>query len=295
MVKAGIEETKTKRAKISRAQSLTMLEVLGASLILGTCMVLAMFLIKYIKFNATVIGEKSDAITEYDQTLRNVGVCVDRDKNGRLNNNELENCNPSEVTLDSVAGSLRYNVLSTMAKNEQLESVARQRNENCYNDEGQRIDFNMLYSESSDEEQRQEYLQMEKICSALRVIPDALPAQENTEALMASLNQIFILTGQEPERLAPRDEYVESDILGVSVIPVALRVEGLAPEVVSTLLNVERSIRQFDVTGATVEWTTRGLSLQASANAYYLDEAPELEVMKTVTATQKTKAKAKKK
>lgn len=294
MAQAGIEETQTKRAKISRAQSLTMLEVLAASLILGTCVVVAMFLLKYIKFNAQVIGEKNEAITEYDQTLRNVGVCIDRDKNGRLNNNELENCNPSEVTLDSVAGSLRYNVLSTMAKNEQLESVARKRNENCYDEDGKRIDFNMLYSESKDDDERREYLQMEKICSALRVIPDALPAHENTEALMASLNQIFILTGREPERLAPRDEIIESNVVGTMVTPVSLRVEGTAPEVVSTLLNVERSIRQFDVTGATVEWTARGLSLQASANAYYLDELPELETMKTVTATTK-KAKAKKK
>ena len=66
-----------KREKISRAQQYTMLEVLGASLVLGTCMVLSLFLIKYIKFKATVIGEKNKAIKDYDQTIRNLGLCVD--------------------------------------------------------------------------------------------------------------------------------------------------------------------------------------------------------------------------
>ena len=48
-----------------------------SSLVLGTCIVMSIFLIKYIKFNATIIGEKNNAIMDYDQTIRNVGVCVD--------------------------------------------------------------------------------------------------------------------------------------------------------------------------------------------------------------------------
>lgn len=278
-----------KRLKISHAQQITMLEVLLASLVLGTCMVIALFLIKYINFNTKIIAAKNEAIDAYDQTLRNVGICVGRDRNGKLSNEEVQNCRPNEVSLESVSGSLRANVLSTMAENKDLESVARQRNENCYDEDGERIDFNLLYEESTDEEERREYLQSAKICSALRVIPDALPAQKNTEALMASLNQIFILTGWEPERLAPRDDNVSSDVDGVEVIPVSLRVEGSGPEVMATLLNIEHSIRQFDITSATVEWTSRGLSLQGSANAYYLSEADDLEVTKTVYASQKAK------
>lgn len=223
-----------------------------------------------------------------------MGICADKDKNGRLNNSEIDSCNPSEVSLNSVAGSLRYNVLSTMAMNEELETVARKRNENCYDDDGNRIDFNELYEESTDEEEKQIYLQSAKICSALRVIPDALPAQKNVEALMASLNQLFILTNWEPERLAPLDETVVSEIEGVEVIPVSLQVDGDPTKVVSTLLNVEHSIRQFDVQAATVEWTSGGISLQATANAYYLTEADELETVKTVYASDKAKEKKKK-
>lgn len=279
-----------KRQRISKAQQYTLLEVLGASLVLGTCIVIATFLIKYINFNAKIITEKDNAITSYDQTLRNVGICIDKDKNGRLSNEEIEQCNPDKVSLDKVKDSLRYKVWVEMAQNEDLESVARQRNANCYNQLGERIDFTALYALAEDETQRQQYLQSAKICSALRVIPDALPSVKNTEALMASVNQVLILTGWEPDRLAPRDDSVDSQIEGVDVIPITLRIESQDAVVLGVLHNMERSIREFDITSATVEWTNFGLNLQVSANAYYLSELPQIEVLKTVYASPKARS-----
>lgn len=278
-----------KRQKISKAQQFTMLEVLGASLVLGTCIVLSIFMIKYIKFNTKIITEKNTAISDYDQTIRNVGVCVDSDKNGRLSTEELEKCNPSEVSLDKVKGSLRYNVLSEMAQNSDLESVARMRSVNCIDGTGAKIDFQKLYEESTNEKERQQYLQSLNTCSALRVIPDALPAAKNTEALMASLNQIFILKGWEPERLSPRDDSAKSDISGLDVIPVTLRIEASDDVVLAVLDGIEHSIREFDITTATVEWTNSGLSLQAAANAYYLSNVPQIEANKTVYASAKAR------
>ncbi len=276
-----------KRERISKAQQYTILEVLGASLVLGACVVLSIFLIKYIDFNTLIITEKNEAISEYDQTLRNVGICVDSDNNGRLNDTELESCDPNATSLADVEGSLRYNVLVSMAENDYLESVARQRTENCYDDLGNRIDFDELYEESTNELDKQRYLQSAKICSALRVVPDALPAQKNTEALMASLNQIFILTGWDPDRLAPLEDVIDSEIEGVETIPVQLRVEGPSETVLTALNNVERSIREFDILTATVEWTSQGLSLQGDANAFYLETGMELEETETLYATDK--------
>lgn len=276
-----------KRERISKAQQYTILEVLGASLVLGACVVLSIFLIKYVDFNTLIITEKNEAISEYDQTLRNVGICVDSDNNGRLNDDELESCDPNATSLADVEGSLRYNVLVTMAENDYLESVARQRTENCYDDLGNRIDFDELYEESTNELDKQRYLQSAKICSALRVVPDALPAQKNTEALMASLNQIFILTGWDPDRLAPLEDVIDSEIEGVATIPVQLRVEGPSETVLTALNNVERSIREFDILTATVEWTSQGLSLQGDANAFYLETGMELEETETLYATDK--------
>ena len=276
-----------KRERISKAQQYTILEVLGASLVLGACVVQSIFLIKYIYFNTLIITEKNEAISEYDQTLRNVGICVDSDNNGRLNDAELESCDPNATSLADVEGSLRYNVLVTMAENDYLESVARQRTENCYDDLGNRIDFDELYEESTNELDKQRYLQSAKSCSALRVVPDALPAQKNTEALMASLNQIFILTGWDPDRLAPLEDVIDSEIEGVETIPVQLRVEGPSETVLTALNNVERSIREFDILTATVEWTSQGLSLQGDANAFYLETGMELEETETLYATDK--------
>lgn len=215
-----------KRLKISKAQQYTMLEVLVASLILGTCLVLAVFLVKYIIFNTTIISEKGAAIEAYDETILNIGICKDTDKNGSLSNKEIENCDPNELSLNDIPNTLRSNVIEKMAQNEDLESVARQREADCYDADGQKIDFFELYEESTNETEKQRYLQLTKVCSALRVIPDALPAQKNTEALMASLNQIFILSNWEPETLSPRDDIVTSQIANVGIIPTTLRVEG---------------------------------------------------------------------
>lgn len=275
----------TKRQKISKAQQLTMLEVLGASLVLGTCIVLAWFLMKYIGFNAKILTAKNEAITEYDQTIRNIGVCVDTDKNGRLSDEEIAACNPDKVELSQVAGTLRYNVLETMATNEDLESVARNRVANCYDsDTGARIDFNLMYNTATNDTEREQALQGMKVCSSLRVISDALPATKNTEALMASLNQVFLLSNWEPEVLAPRDDYYDIQIEGVEAIPVTMRFEGDGPTVIRVLDNLERSIREVSFTAATVEWTVSGVSLQAQANAYYLDAVEELETTTTVRA-----------
>lgn len=284
-----IKPVEGKREKISKAQQYTMLEVLGASLVLGACIVISVFLIKYIKFNTQIIAAKNDAIAEYDETIRNVGICVDKDKNGRLSAQELEDCDPNKVTLNEVTGSLRYNVLAMMAQNADLESVARLRNENCYDENGNRINFSRLYEMATTDVERQQYMQQSKICSALRVIPDALPAQQNTEALMASLNQIFILAKWEPERLAPRDDIVATEIEGVGTIPVQLRVEGSNDMVVEILDRIEKSVREFNVSTATIEWVTAGLSLNAAMNSYYLDDAKALEETETLYASAKAR------
>ena len=289
MASEKFDTAPSKRIKISKAQQLTMLEVLVASLVFGTCAVLSVFLIKYIGFNTRVISEKNQAITDYDQSLRNVGVCVDTDGNGRLSNEEIEKCNPSEISLNSIPESLRYKVLMQMAMDTDLESVARKRNEKCYDEDGERIDFNKKYEQSTNDLEKQQYLQSAKICSALRVIPDALPARKNSEALMASLNQVLLLTGWEPERLTPRDDMVESRIEGVGVIPVTLQVDGGNDVVLRALDKIEKSIREFDITSATIEWTNSGLSLNALANAYYLEDAGELEKTVVLKANDKPK------
>ncbi len=285
----------SKRSKISKAQQITMLEVLVTSLVLGSCLVLISFITKYIEFNTRIITEKSDAITAYDEAIRNIGICADTDKNGRLSDREIADCNPNTVRLEDVQGSLRYNIYEVMAQNPELESVARKRNAKCYDEEGNRYDFNQLYNVAETDKERTQLLQASKVCSALRVISDALPARKNTEALMASLNQLFIVSELDPENISPRDDKIElEDLTGVLAIPVSFSANGSGATIIRILDNVDRSIRNFDITSATIEWSKNGLSLQARANAYYLDETWGLESDKVVRASDKKTGSSKK-
>lgn len=285
---AGISSNSSKRSRISKAQQVTVLEVLFASLVLGTCLVLVSFIAKYIEFNTRIISAKNEAILSYEQTIKNIGICADLDNNGRLSDSELEKCNPNATALDDVVGSLRYNVYEVMAQNADLESVARKRNANCYDENGDRIDFNKLYSLATDDTTRKQLLQATRVCSSLRVISDALPAQKNTEALMASLNQLFIVSRWDPDSISPRDDGAKVNGLdGVLAIPVSFRMSGDGATIIRVLNTIDRSIRDFDITSATVEWSNSGLSLQARANAYYLDEMQNLESDKIIRAGDK--------
>lgn len=276
----------SKRHRISKAQQMTLLEVLITSAIVGAGVVVANFLIRYIDFNTKIISAKDEAIAEYNTTIVNVGACADKNKNGRLDNDELKSCDPNAVRLEDVTGTLRYNIYENLASNEDLELVAQQRNADgaCYDDDKKAINYTSLYNQASSDEEREKALQGMRACSSLRVVSDALPNNKNTEALMDSLGYLFLKSDIEPESSSPRDETVVTDLVGVGVIPVTFRVNGTGAEVIKVLDNIERSIRTFDITSGVFQWTTSGISMRANANAYYLDETLDLETKTTLRA-----------
>jgi hypothetical protein len=107
-------------------------------------------------------------------------------------------------------------------------------------------------------------------CSALRVIPDALPSVYNEVALMGSLQKIFLISDVEPESLSPSgDNKTSSD--GVGTIGVSFRVEDTADKSLGLLTNMEKSIRAFNTQKITIEWKGGDkISLRGTANAFYL-------------------------
>lgn len=278
----------SKRVKISKAQQYTMIEVLVASLILGLAIVLSIWLIKYISFNTKVITAKNEAIANYEKTIKNVGICVDSNKDGKYSDDELKKCNPNSTKI--VEDTLRYNVMSVLANDKGLESVARDSVPECYDENKNKIDFNKKYQEAGSEEEKSRYLELTKMCSALRVIPDALPAQENTEALMASLDDIFILSNWTPTALTPSGDVGESTIAGLGAIPVTLTIEADSAATLRVLNNLEKSIREFSISKASIEWSgDNELSLQAKATAYYSSESSLAEDTQTVYASEAAK------
>lgn len=278
----------SKRVRISKTQQETLLITLVAAVILGVCGVLIVYFAKYINFNGKVIAAKDDAIVDYETSIKNVGLCKP-DKDGKFSDETLEKCDPDKLDTTGLSGTLRYNVMVNMANNSDLESVARESQQDCYDEDGEKIDWQAKFDEDTNENDQAKDLAMLKMCSALRVIPDALPAQANEEALMSSLNQIFIISNWEPEALSPSGNAI-SGTQGLSTIPVSLSVEANTGTTMTVLNNIEKSIRTFDLQTATVSWSGDNyLTLQSQGVAYYTEDADVVETNKTIYATDKAK------
>lgn len=286
-----------KRIKISKIQQHMMLAALGTSLIFGISLVFSIYFIKYISFNTKVIGEKDKAISNYYKTIKNVGICTTTNKDGRYSDADLKKCNPETINAEDLPGTLRNNVLIGMTKeNNDLESVARDSQSNCYDGNNRKIDFSKQYREASqleDEEKREQAREnafyMLKMCSSLRVVPDALPASRNDAALLSSINQIFIESGLSPDALSPSKNSVQTPIASLETIPVAISLKDDVVNTTRLLQNLEKSIRAFSFRTATISWKEEDdgkqkLELSAQAIAFYTNRITASENKKTITA-----------
>ena len=281
-----------KRSKISKTQQQTLLIALIAAVVVGVCGTLAVFFGKYIGFNKKVIVAKDSAISDYETTIKNVGLCTDSNRDGKFSLDEIEKCDPDDLNSLDLTGTLRNNVLVNMAKNTDLESVARSNQKDCYNTEGKMIDWQERFDEAEDDEERAKDFAMLKMCSALRVVPDALPSQENEEALMSSLNQVFILSNWEPESISPSGNSAEGEDGGVSTIPISLVVETTSDKTMTVLANIEKSIRTFNFKTANISWSANNfLTIKAEGAAYYTEGAEVIEGVETVYASDAAKKK----
>ena len=280
-----------KRVKISKTQQQTLLIALVTSTILGVCGVLAVFFGKYISFNKKVIEAKDESISGYEATIKNVGLCKDTNNDGKFSEDEIKKCNPDALDSSTLVGTLRYNVLVNMANNIDLESVARGNLSDCLDSDGKKINWQKRFDDATDDSEQAQDLAMLKMCSALRVIPDALPAQANEEALMSSLNQVFIMSDWEPENLSPSGS-ATSGTEGISTIPISLAVEATTDKTRTVLNNIEKSIRTFDLQNARIAWSVGNmLSVRAQGVAYYTEDADVVEESKTVYASEEARKK----
>ena len=63
---------------------------------------------------------------------------------------------------------------------------------------------------------------------------------------------------------------------------VRLSIQGGSDVTMTVLNNIERSIREFNIERASIEWSSdNALDLKAQATAYYMDEASIIESSKT--------------
>ncbi|MBO7657195.1 hypothetical protein J6S55_00905 [Candidatus Saccharibacteria bacterium] len=267
-----------KRAKITQAQQYMALAVFGAAIFLGAAIAVVLNSINKISFSASIIAAQDQSIVSFSDTIKNIGICP-KPRGQVYSDDELKKCAPNSVTASDVPNTLRSNILENMASNSALASVPNRNNPDCIN---QKTNKNYTYKElednyaaageSGNEEQLIAASNLIKSCSSLRVIPDALPAFRNEEALLASIDKIFRDSGTEPESLTPTGE-TDWALFGNNLynIPVRLSIEASTGTIHTFLSNVERSIRNFNIERATIEWNTDStINFQARGTAYYV-------------------------
>lgn len=276
-----------KRAKISEAQQNMILAVAGASIILGIAISLTVHFAKQIIFNASVIAEEEKSIAAYTDVIKKTGVCK-APKGSVYSDEEIKACNPSTIEVSEIPGTLRANILENLASNAALNSVSKEDNSSCRNiNTGKTYTYkelNNIYKNANNAKALAEATQLIKSCSALRIIPDALPAFRNEEALLASLNKLFIISNWEPESLNPSGSSgISTGVKNLKTISIILSVEADTGTTMNVLSNIERSIREFDIERATIEWGgDNTLVLNAQANAYYMETSTISEVETTI-------------
>ena len=281
-----------KRAKISEAGQVMLLSVLGASVFLGAGLALSLFLIKQISFNARIISEEDKSIVAYSNAIRQTGICK-RPKGDTYTDEELKSCVPDAIDIADIPGTLRATILEEVAANKALDSVSTGSDRSCINSETQKEytfeELNTIRKNAKSSEERKTASVLIKSCSALRVIPDALPAFKNEEALLASLNKIFNLSNWTPDSLSPSGSSASSSMgNNLNTLSVNLSINNAGSATTLKVLdNIERSIREFDIDRATIEWASGGLNLQAQATAYYVDETTLKESTTTIKFEEK--------
>ena len=167
---------------------------------------------------------------------------------------------------------LKSNV-SNLVSNEKLESVARYRADECYGNSTKEID---------NEDYKDQAIELARTCSALRVIPDALPSSNNTEATLSSMNQLLYWSNNKSGVIF---ESLSSDFGGeaasevtdsVHVVSLRTEMKDSAEHIHGALSEIENSVRNFDISSANISWTGRlfdseQLEFSAEYSAYYSD------------------------
>lgn len=264
-----------KRAKISQAQQLMILATFGAAIFLGAAIAVIINSINKISFSANVIMAQDQSIVSFSDTIKNIGICP-KPAGKVYTDEELKKCSPNSVSSASVPNTLRSNIIQNMASNKALASVPNESNASCINPTTNKNytyrELEDQYASAESDEDLAKASNLIKACSALRVIPDALPAYKNEEALLASIDKIFRDSGTEPEALSPTDETDWAPFgTNLYTISVRLGIEASAGTVTTLLNNTERSIRNLNIERATIEWSGNdAIDFQARATAYYM-------------------------
>jgi len=207
-----------KRLKIDKMQRNVFAAVCVTSIVLSLTIVGSIRLVKYIQFNTKVAEEKSKVAKGYAQIQTDLAALK--------------------------------NSISELAVDENLESVARTRDARCdslIGTEGKESDNNEFSLEE---------IEVVRSCSALRVIPDALPSSKNYNATMSEALVLARMAGVVDAEKQPSGSSGSAPSINIPGTPlyafgVDLSLEGSTAGILGALYTFDKSIRNFDMQSAT--------------------------------------------
>lgn len=236
-----------KWAKIDKAQRNMFLAVCGTSVILGVTIVSIIYFAKVIAFNGKLIGEKDVVIKDYKSI---------------------------QESLKKIS-----NDVDAMRTNENLEAVSRTRAADC-------MKLTTKLDEEGEDSIEISDIELARICTSLRVIPDAIPSKENLEATLASLNQLLLwsdgaiqiegISGADVDDAILYDENGTAVTTTLKPIGASLSIDDTTERVRRALDTIENSIRNYDIASASITFsgdstTAESIELHSTFRAYYSD------------------------
>lgn len=252
-----------KRLKITKAQRTMFATVCLASIAVGVTFVLAIYFTKIISYQHKLLTQK--------------GYVIDALKADQKN-------------LSMLAGNI-----SSLTKNENLESVARKRTvKDCSGYYGIDMSLNGVKTEQEVEKVRK--------CSSLRVIPDAMPSTSETVSLdnvdtTTRVQLDLIMDKAGVDLSADSESAVSVEATGYSgssssssgnilepysMLEANVSIEGDLVKMKEFLSTIDKTIRNFDLQNVTIEMPTVGGSAFTFSGTYfaYYTKPVDLEVQK---------------
>ncbi len=158
-----------------------------------------------------------------------------------------------QTSLENISNSVRE-----LATNESLEAVGRTRATDCLS----RTNENILGDDAIQD------VELARVCTALRVIPDAIPSSENLEATMSSVNQLLLWSDpslriegiviqelETDETISVEHEDGTTTPTTLKPIGASVSLDDSVPKVQKAMDTIENSIRNFDIMSATIEYS----------------------------------------
>ena len=181
--------------------------------------------------------------------------------------------------------------INDLRNSESLEVVSRTRSADC-----------MKFKDALSEEEGIE-MELIRICTALRMIPDAIPSKANVEATLASLNQLLLwsdgaikiegITNTDAESAPLYNE--NGGVVETTLHPIGagVAIDDTTERVHRALDTIENSIRNYDIASATISFsgdstTSESIELNASFRAYYANPVSIEKQTKKVCASEES-------